>query len=568
MQSCEKHAGSQFETSFSNKLFNRRTSLSEHDIWRLFLGESLRENIFGSLKAGKDKKRKNTCGELPTSLSYNIVREFALYLIERLLSAFVAFCAMSDDDGMALVNSMETMTITVGVVSCMAGLSIVVTLLFFPSMMYTERSGSSIITNQPQLHLDEHTTSIATTSTTRGELNVYSHMILMLSLSEAIAAGAFAMGYPASDSACLAQGLILQFFQRAKWIWSSLIGVQLYRFMVHETKGFKVWQMHAICWSFCLLLEFVPMLDSIEYGSDDESRGSMVCYFKTNARAVHMYHWFVGVYFVPLVVCVSIMIYFAYHLWKRFKYFTTLAVQTEGTTQISRLVRTMILYPLTMLISSFPNMFMFLFSSIDPEYADEKTRYMNGNICFAWSFTYGVWLFAIFFINSQEAKRRWRAYLFNVPYLDIGNRLVRSDGAWQQTTEEVNRIETGMDNALDTATFSSAAGRSFERKKNQGSTNINASSSVLKTDNSGMENGNSSRDGIAIKGRNGESQDEIPTSTKHGISSTLAASISGNGSPVYSSQSAQYGGGRGTNISDEELGPDDHKSPLHIRTKT
>jgi len=490
-----------------------------------------------------------------------------LHRIERLLSAFLAFCAMSDDHFVALVNSMETMTITVGVLSCMGGLSIAVTLLFFPSMMYTEKYGSSTLTNQPQQHLNEHTSVSTTSSATRGELNIYSHMILMLSLSEALAAGAYAMGYPVSDNACLAQGLILTFFQKAKWIWSSLIVLQLYRFMVHETKGFKVWQMHAICWSLCLLLEFLPMLDSIEYGSDDESRGAMVCYFKRNSRAARMYHWAVGVYFVPLIISVSIMIYFSYQLWKRFKYFTTLAVQTEGTIQISRLVRTMIYYPVTMLILSFPNMFMFLFSHLDSAYAAPLTMYMNGNICLAWSFTYGIWLCAIFFINSQEAKRRWRAYLFNVPYLDIGNRLVRSDGAWQQTTEEVNRIETGMDNALDTASFSS--GRSFERRQGQGSTNTNASSSVLKTDNSGMGYGNSSRDGIAIKGRDGESQDEIiPASTKPGISSNLAASISGNGSPVYSSQSAQYGGGRGTNISDEELGPDDHKSPLHIRTKT
>jgi hypothetical protein len=471
------------------------------------------------------------------------------------------------DDFVALVNSMETMTTTVGIISCMGGMSIVGTLLFFPSMMYTEKYGSQSLTaaNQPQLHLDEHTTSVATTSpTTRGELNIYSHMIFMLSLSEAIAAGAFAMGYPDSESACFAQGLVLQFFQRAKWIWNTLIGVQLYRFMVHETKGFKVWQMHAICWGLCLFLELLPMIDSIEYGSDDESRGYMVCYFKTNARAVHMYHWFVAVYFAPLVTCVSIMIYFAYQLWKRFKYFTTLPLQTEGTIQISRLVRTMILYPVTMLISTSPNMFMFLFSSLDPGYAKPKTEYMNGNICFAWSFTYGLWLCAIFFVNSQEAKRRWRAYLFNVPYIDIGNRLVRSDGAWQQTTEEVNRIETGMDNALDTAAFSS--GRSFG--SHQGSAGTNGSGSAQKAENSVMGYGNNSRGGLAIKGETGECHDDIPASIKHGISGNLAASVSSNGSPVYSSQSAHYGGVRDRNLSDEELGPDDRKSPIHQNQNT
>jgi len=323
--------------------------------------------------------------------------------------------------------------------------------------------------------------------------------------------------------------------------------------------------MHAICWGICIFLEILPMFDEVEFGSDDESRGYMVCYFKTKGRPAHMYHWFVAVYFFPLVACVSITIYYSYQLWQRFRYFTGLEVQTESTLQISRLVRTMVLYPVTMLITAFPNMFMFIYSSLNPTYASPSTQYINGNICFSWSFTYGLWLCSIFFINSQEAKRRWRAYLFGVPYVDIGNRLVRSDGTWQQTTEEVNRIETGVDNALDSATFSS--GRSFGSRQgsHQGSSTSGGSGSAPKNEHTGAGNGNNSRDFLTGKGDK-DRRDEIPVPLvpPKGVGGTLAASVSWNGSPVYSSQSAHYGGARCRYPDDDNDSDLERSSPMHL----
>jgi len=459
---------------------------------------------------------------------------------------------MSTDDSIDYAPGIEAMVNTVGALSCMGGLSIILTLSLFPSMMYTEKNAAAGSNTD---RMDEASSSTNTAvSTTRGELNIYSHMIFMLSLSEAIAAGAFAMGFPDSSTGCITQGFLLQFFQRAKWIWNTLIGVQLYKFMVHQTKGFKVWQMHCVCWSICLILELLPMMDEVEYGSDDQSRGHMVCYFKTKGHPTHMYRWFTAVYFIPLVICVLVMIYYSYQLWKRFRYFSGLAVQTEGTLQISRLVRTMILYPVAMLITTFPNMFMFLYSNLDPTYGSPKVEYLNGNICFAWSFSYGIWLCAIFFVNSQEAKRRWRAFLFNVPYVDIGNRLVRADGTWQQTTEEVNRIETGMDNALDSAAFSS--GRSFGSR--QGSSVNSSNGSAQKNENTGTGKGYRSGDALTVKVP--DNRDEIPVPVK-GVSGSLA-SVSSNGSPVYSSQSAHYGGIRRRN-DDEDDDDEERKSPMH-----
>ena len=476
---------------------------------------------------------------------------------------------MSDNPSATIIQSMETVTVVVGLCSVAGGLSILLTLGCFNSMLFRESANSGTANNDNE--------SVSTSGNSveppkkRGH-NVYVHMIGMLSLSETCAACAFAMGFPPTGPWCAFQGAMIQFFQRAKWIWNALIGFQLYRFMVHDQSGFELWQMHAIAWGLCVVLEVLPFTDNISYGSDDETVGLNVCYFKGQGDS-HTVSWVICVYFIPLTVCVLAMVYYAYQLWLRFRYIANLPEQTNTTIQITKLVRTLILYPAAMLITTMPNMVLFLLSSIRPNYSSSiDTMYINGNICFAWSFTYGLWLCAIFFTNSQEAKRRWRALLFGVAYVDVDNRLVRSDQAWRQNTEEVGNIDKAMDNALDAGPVRSfGANRSFN-SSNGGVSLPHRSGSTSSSANNSRTNSlhlpaDVEKGGVGANNWSSAASSSQPVPMKHGSSSSLVTPCAAeHSSPVYTSSSAVYAAGATQHvivIDDSGATDSPEISPLH-----
>jgi hypothetical protein len=461
-------------------------------------------------------------------------------------------------------RAMENLTITIGIMSVVGSFSILLTLVLFNSMLFREarkEQTSTPHTNDTERATIATATTPATTATAsstteaqpqkRGH-NVYVHMIAMLSLSEMLGAAAFAFGFPSNDSMCTVQGVLVQFFQRAKWIWNALIGFQLYRFMVHDQSGLQLWQMHGLAWGLCLLLEVLPFTNNISYGSDDGEIGYEVCYFKGQGDE-HTLTWVTLVYFVPLSICVIVMMYFAYKLWLRFRYIANLPEQTSTTHKITKLVRTLILYPLAMLFTTLPNMILFLAESVNPNYTSIKSRYLNGNVCFAWSFTYGLWLCAIFFMNSQEAKRRWRALLCGVEYTDVGNRLVRSDQTWKQNTEEVTNIDKAMDQALDAGLSRSLRhGSSNSQRMGSGSSHNHRPSFI-----------NRSESGSAVDVERGPSPQ---VQVKHGVSGSLVAQGVENSGAVYSSSSAVYGDDKSRAIVVEPISPNKNvDNPMHNR---
>lgn len=359
------------------------------------------------------------------------------------------------------------------------------------------------------------------------ETNTYVHMIAMLSFSEAIAAASFAFGFPEDYNLCVVQGVMLLFFQRAKWIWSALIGFQLYRFMVHDRKGLEIWQMHTFCWSIDIILLMLPLVDGTAYGLDSEERGSITCYFAGTEQG-RVIRWVFIVYFLPLVICTIIMIYIAYSLWMRFRYLDNLATQNDATTHIKRLVRTMVMYPIATLITTLPNMLVYIIEQVTPE-GSIKNGYVVSVMCFSWSFSYGIILALIFFTNSQEAKRRWRSLLFGTPYVDQNGRLVRENDETRQESKDVDNISRSMNNALGIGisgngnTMGGRSRDSFGRSSTRSTIDSFSLSSESRGSSMPINNGN----GNSIRADN---------SISTGVSGALVKSSS----PVFTSHSATY----------------------------
>lgn len=361
---------------------------------------------------------------------------------------------MSSGASSEAIESMRVLAVTVGTLSALGGCIILLTLFCFPTMMWKEKR----IRNRNPESRDSMSVSsrishnITDTAGVRSgkETNTYMHMVCMLAVSEVLGASAYAIGYPSSRSVCIAQGILVLFFQRAKWIWNAFIGYQLYRFMVHDMRGLSLLQMHAVCWSVCLLFEVLPLLGGVGYGANSSDRGIQSCWYSQSESAEvqrAVVNWFIVMYFVPLVSCILIMSYSAYHLWMRFQYLDSLNRQDDASMQIRKLCKTMVLYPVAMLITTLPNMVCFFLSALEVDWATPEHQYNVFSVALTWSFSFGLWLCVIFFYNSQEAKRRWRSLVLGVKYEDDGNKLIRRDDKKKQVT--LTNFEKSINVALN-----------------------------------------------------------------------------------------------------------------------
>jgi hypothetical protein len=283
----------------------------------------------------------------------------------------------------------------------------------------------------------------------------------MLALSDVLSASAYALGFPTSRSVCVAQGVLILFFQRAKWIWNTLIVYQLYRFMVREMRGLSILEMHALCWSVCILFEVLPLFGGVSYGLDPYIMGTAACYYN------HIYisatqKWYEWMYFFPLISCILIMSYSAYHLRIRYRYLDRLNRQDDKTIQVRKLTKTMVLYPVAMLITTLPNMIMDLLQNYiyTHKLITSEQAYIILESFFTWTFTQGIWLCAIFFYNSQEARRRWRSLVLGIKYEEDGNRLVRRERDQEMAQVTITSVEKSMNAAL-----SDTAGKSAGQSK-------------------------------------------------------------------------------------------------------
>ena len=122
----------------------------------------------------------------------------------------------------------------------------------------------------------------------------------------------------------------------------------------------------------------------------------------------------------------------------------------------------MVLYPVTMLITSLPNMIYYILYHIVDKNGSEATQQLIIALIgtYTWSFSQGIWLCAIFFYNSQEARRRWRSLVLGIKYEEDGNRLVRREQV--QEMKQVTLTSTEKSTNVD---LSNTAGKSAGQSK-------------------------------------------------------------------------------------------------------
>ena len=169
------------------------------------------------------------------------------------------------------------------------------------------------------------------------------------------------------------------------------------------------------------------------YGEDDDRLGKTLCSFKAGddeamVRNKMVKVWIVATSYVPCSLSVVTMFVLLFMTARKVRAFNT----TSGM-RIRKLVRNTSLYPFITVLLWLPNMICFLVAEWGYPHRPSSEVYWNNiylptRLTYCWATLGGFWIALAFFVNSREARHRWRALLWGPAETEGGTSGRRMDG--------------------------------------------------------------------------------------------------------------------------------------------
>jgi len=248
---------------------------------------------------------------------------------------------------------------------------------------------------------------------------IYMKLIMMLSLCDAMGSLGTMMGYPSLSSACEAQAILIFFFYRASWMWSTAISFSLYCQVMHGRLFVTFRTLFYFVWGLSILLEVLPIIFGLTYGNcyrfapslpQATTFGTLAIDGVPGESIEQKFKQWMGLSFVfPLAINLAIM--FICHMFINFRVVPSLKSSgTDTSKRVLRCLRTAQVYPLLMLVCWVPHITAFLLVNNVPAMAD--SAYLVIVLSFAWGSLQGFWLFLLYFYRSQYSRVLWSLYIF------------------------------------------------------------------------------------------------------------------------------------------------------------
>jgi hypothetical protein len=272
----------------------------------------------------------------------------------------------------------------------------------------------------------------------------FTRIILMIALSDIGVSVAAVIGFPHNGQRLFSlQAVLFIFCLRANWIWTTMLVIQMYRFIMHNKVFFSERVMHVIVVGISALLTFLPLIKA-RFGRESVYSSGEMC-FLVSSNDEWEKSWEIIIFTVTLWICILSMIWFISLIYARYRSVNDTAQQS----QILGLVMSLYMYPVIMMLTwgvavTFNNVYTFTSPS------SPSTQSLVLDIVLTLAVSNGFWLSLIFFYKSPEARRRWGHILLGTELdehtgsLDFDETSVGNDGlaisfATAQTTSEIWR---------------------------------------------------------------------------------------------------------------------------------
>jgi len=233
-------------------------------------------------------------------------------------------------------------------------------------------------------------------------------MICMMSLCDLLSSLAVAFGFPTTNEECSIQSATSIFFCRASWFWSMLCMYVLFQVVIYGQVPLTMKTMQYIVWPLNVVLELLPLTTKTYYGTAPFLLGLVMCNYDT--RNPHYFLWIGSLFILPLVVATMYLMFLAVKLWLRIRHMNA-GYQTA-------LVKSVVLYPIVTLLACLPLMCCFIWMVVlnlsyplpttNAEAAVQwKFKYDFVSYTVAWNCCQGLCNALVFFANSGEGRERW-----------------------------------------------------------------------------------------------------------------------------------------------------------------
>jgi hypothetical protein len=232
----------------------------------------------------------------------------------------------------------------------------------------------------------------------------------MISVYDSITSLAVTLGFP-TKGLCSLQGAMVFFGFRGAWMWSVFMLFQLTYILKHSKVYATFKALNIVCLTVNVIFELLPFITETFYTAAPSFQGRMICSFDMYDK--NFYDWVCVVFVGPLNTTVTALTVGCVTLYCRVRAMGY-NPDRSGKKNSVALVYSVVMYPIMMLLSTLPFVFLFFKDiNIAPtvQTTDFQEKYIIWELIYSWTSLQGFFNAFIFFYNSAEARRRWREWL-------------------------------------------------------------------------------------------------------------------------------------------------------------
>lgn len=276
------------------------------------------------------------------------------------------------------------------------------------------------------------------------------HVVLMIAISDSFVSLSFSVGYPPKGPLCTFQGFIVEFFEKASWLWTDILILNIYGIVLYKKCLISIKNSHLIIWTVVILLSLLPFTENVTYGGVGNITG---CSFSGNnnfSKWSALSHFLLLVSLLIIIILSFRIAIFVYTL----NYDSDNGIAVPLTQLDQRIATeatiTMILYPTAMVLCWLPSQIFGLYVNISQDYSNNNR--ITDNAMHTICPLYGLLLTLIYYIRTKGAKEEWKN-LFQSLYKNSDVEITSSPNSFHQNQSKgSNDVDDNID--VEIRTFS------------------------------------------------------------------------------------------------------------------
>jgi len=239
------------------------------------------------------------------------------------------------------------------------------------------------------------------------------HNVFIIAICDTLVSFSYSLGYhiKSQHDICALQGFITTNAERASWMWTDILIMNIYGVIVYQDYIIKNKViLHITIWTIITVLAFVPLADGVVYGTNSTTMpircGNSFSSSDTDTLQNAARHWgslqnYMCLCSLVLIVVITTRIFI-------FIYYPSQHSDNVVNLQSDKIryLKTVLLYPIAMFVCWFPSQFYYTCLA-PPEGENTDRSFFIGNLLHVICPLYGLFLSLIYYTETDKARTLW-----------------------------------------------------------------------------------------------------------------------------------------------------------------